>query len=98
MITGDTAGSAREVRDWNDPTRASLATSLAAEIYGLDILAQDVEDEAHNTTRFVVLSKTPAWAAAGTAAPPSRHSCSASATCPPRSTRRSAASPPTAST
>jgi prephenate dehydratase len=62
IITGDTAGSAREVRDWNDPTRASLATSLAAEIYGLETLAQDVEDETHNTTRFVVLSKTPAWA------------------------------------
>ncbi len=64
VITGDTAGSAREVRDWNDPTRASLATSLAAEIYGLDTLARDVEDEAHNTTRFVVLSKTPLWAPA----------------------------------
>ncbi len=63
VITGDTAGSAREVRDWNDPTRASLATALAGEIYGLDTLARDVEDEAHNTTRFVVLSKTPAWAA-----------------------------------
>jgi prephenate dehydratase len=63
VITGDTAGSAREVRDWNDPTRASLATTLAGEIYGLETLATDVEDEAHNTTRFVVLSKTPAWAA-----------------------------------
>ena len=62
VITGDTAGSAREVRDWNDPTRASLATTLAGEIYGLETLATDVEDEAHNTTRFVVLSKTPAWA------------------------------------
>ncbi|MHB2166658.1 prephenate dehydratase [Alsobacter sp. R-9] len=62
IITGDTAGSAREVAEWNDPTRASLATSLAAEIYGLQTLATDVEDEAHNTTRFVVLSKTPAWA------------------------------------
>jgi len=62
VITGDTAGSAREVRDWNDPTRASLATSLAGEIYGLETLATDVEDETHNTTRFVVLSKTPAWA------------------------------------
>ncbi len=65
MITGDTAGSAREVSEWNDPTRASLATSLAAEIYGLNTLATDVEDEVHNTTRFVVLSRTPAWAPAG---------------------------------
>ncbi len=59
IVTGDTAGSAREVADWNDPTRASLAPALAAEIYGLKILAKDVEDEAHNTTRFIILSKTP---------------------------------------
>jgi prephenate dehydratase len=65
VITGDTAGSAREVSEWNDPTRASLATSLAGEIYGLETLARDVEDEQHNTTRFVVLSKTPRWAPAG---------------------------------
>ena len=37
--------------------------ALAAEIYGLDILAENVEDDAHNTTRFVVLSKTTQWAA-----------------------------------
>jgi prephenate dehydratase len=57
VMAGDTAGSAREVAEWGDPTRASLATSLAAEIYGLDTLATDVEDEAHNTTRFIILSK-----------------------------------------
>ena len=60
-VTGDTAGSAREVSEWNDPTRASLAPRLAAPIYGLKILAEDVEDEAHNTTRFVILSRTPKW-------------------------------------
>jgi prephenate dehydratase len=65
IVTGDTAGSAREVRDWNDPTRASLAPALAGEIYGLQTIAENVEDEAHNTTRFIVLSKTPQWAAAG---------------------------------
>ena len=59
IVTGDTAGSAREVSEWNDPTRASLAPALAADIYGLQILAHDVEDEAHNTTRFVILSKDP---------------------------------------
>ncbi len=57
VMAGDTAGSAREVAEWNDPTRASLATSLAAEIYGLETLATDVEDEEHNTTRFIILSK-----------------------------------------
>ena len=65
VVAGDTAGSAREVADWRDPTRASLAPSLAAEIYGLDTLAANVEDEAHNTTRFVILSRTPNWAPRG---------------------------------
>ena len=64
VVASDTAGSAREVAEWRDPTRASLATRLAGEIYGLTTLAADVEDEAHNTTRFVVLSTTPSWAPA----------------------------------
>lgn len=68
IVTGDTAGSAREVAEWGDRSRASLATRLAAEIYGLDVLLENVEDEAHNTTRFVVLSPTPAWPAVGAAA------------------------------
>ena len=59
QVAGDTAGSAREVAGWGDRTRGSLAPRLAASIYGLDILAEDVEDEAHNTTRFVILSRTP---------------------------------------
>jgi prephenate dehydratase len=64
-VAGDTAGSARQVSEWKDPTRASLAPRMAADIYGLKILAEDVEDESHNTTRFVILSKTPQWAPAG---------------------------------
>ncbi len=60
VVAGDTAGSAREIRDSGDRTRASLAPRLAAEVYGLDILAADVEDEAHNTTRFIILSREPA--------------------------------------
>ena len=67
VVAGDTAGSAREVAELGDPTKASLATRLAGEIYGLDTLGVDVEDEAHNTTRFVILSKTPQWAPAGAA-------------------------------
>jgi prephenate dehydratase len=63
IVSSDTAGSAREVAEAGDPSRASLATQLAGEIYGLTTLAADVEDETHNTTRFVVLSKTPQWAA-----------------------------------
>jgi prephenate dehydratase len=65
IVASDTAGSAREIAEWGDPAKASLATKLAGEIYGLETLGVDVEDEAHNTTRFVVLSKTPRHAAPG---------------------------------
>jgi prephenate dehydratase len=58
-ITGDTAGAAREVAQWGDPTRACLSPPLAAQIYGLNTLRTGVEDEEHNTTRFVVLSRSP---------------------------------------
>ena len=64
-VAGDTAGSARQVAEWGDPKKASLATRLAGEIYGLKVLESDVEDEKHNTTRFVVLSRTPQWAEQG---------------------------------
>ncbi len=64
---GDTAGAAHEVAEWNDVSKAALAPRLAADLYALDILAENVEDEAHNTTRFVVLSKTAQWAAVGDA-------------------------------
>ncbi len=57
IISGDTAGAAREVAEAGDPRQAAIAPPLAAEIYGLQILREDVEDEEHNTTRFVVLSR-----------------------------------------
>jgi len=55
--SSDTAGAAREVRDLDDPTQAAIAPRLAAEVYGLDILAENIEDAAHNTTRFVIMSR-----------------------------------------
>ncbi|HBA43441.1 MAG TPA: prephenate dehydratase [Alphaproteobacteria bacterium] len=67
ISAGDTAGSARYVAERNDPTEAALATSLAAEIYGLDVLRADVEDAGHNTTRFVIMSPTPQDAEPGPA-------------------------------
>jgi len=66
IVAADTAGSAREIAQAGDKSRASIASRLAAEIYGLDILAQDIEDEHHNTTRFIVLSRESKWAERGT--------------------------------
>src|SRR5438128_9322881 len=57
IVAADTAGSAREVAEIGDKTRAAIASRLAAEIYGLEILAEDIEDEDQNTTRFIVLSR-----------------------------------------
>jgi len=53
---GDTAGAARLLSQNPDPTRAAISPALAAEIYGLEILARDVEDEHHNTTRFLIMT------------------------------------------
>lgn len=65
VVGADTAGSAREISQAHDTSRGAIASRLAAEIYGLDILKPDVEDQAHNTTRFVILSKEDLRAAAG---------------------------------
>ena len=67
VVAGDTAGAAREVAEGGDPSRAALAPAMAAEVYGLDILERDVEDAAHNTTRFVVFSPDAEPIAAGSA-------------------------------
>jgi prephenate dehydratase len=56
---GDTAGAARALAEHPDPSRAAIAPALAAELYGLVILMKDIEDEAHNTTRFLVMSADP---------------------------------------
>ena len=60
----DTAGSAKAaVRAPRRRTAAAIAPALAAELYGLEILARDIEDEAHNTTRFIVMTADAAPAA-----------------------------------
>jgi prephenate dehydratase len=53
--SGDTAGAAKALAEHPDPTRAAIAPALAAQIYGLEVLLADIEDEAHNTTRFLVM-------------------------------------------
>ncbi len=59
VVAEDTAGAAREVAERADRTLAALAPRAAADLYGLRVLAEDVEDEHHNTTRFVVLAREP---------------------------------------
>lgn len=53
----DTAGAAKDVAMWGKPDRAAIASSLAAEIYGLETLASDIADRHDNTTRFLVLQR-----------------------------------------
>jgi prephenate dehydratase len=55
----DTAGSAHEIAERGDRSVGAIASRFAAEVYGLDILAENIEDAAHNTTRFLVISRTP---------------------------------------
>lgn len=56
-VTGaDTAGSAQHVAEIGDPAQAALASELAGEIYGLDVVARHIEDLDNNTTRFLLMS------------------------------------------
>ena len=57
VVGADTAGSAKEIAAAGDVSRAAIASTLAAEIYGLKALAANIEDAAHNTTRFLVASR-----------------------------------------
>lgn len=58
-VHADTAGAASEVAQKNDPQHAAIASTLAGQIYGLDLLRGDVQDADHNTTRFLVLAREP---------------------------------------
>ena len=59
VIAADTAGAARIVAETGDPSVAAIAPELAADVYGLNILARDIEDAEHNTTRFVIMAPEP---------------------------------------
>jgi prephenate dehydratase len=59
IVHADTAGAAAEVADHADKSQGAIASALAAEIYGLEILRGDIEDAEHNTTRFLVMTKDP---------------------------------------
>lgn len=53
----DSAGAAADIAQQNDMSIAALASDLAADIYGLNILARHIEDHSHNTTRFLLMSR-----------------------------------------
>jgi prephenate dehydratase len=59
VTEADTAGAARMLREEGDGSKAAIASKLAAEIYGLEVLRSDIEDATHNTTRFLVLADKP---------------------------------------
>ena len=58
VVFEDTAGSAQRVAEMNDIYHGAIASALAAGLYGLKILRKNIEDEAGNTTRFIVLAKS----------------------------------------
>jgi prephenate dehydratase len=62
VIAGDTAGAAKLVQETGDRSMAALAPRLAADLYGLEIVAENVEDVESNVTRFVVLARDEEWA------------------------------------
>ena len=68
VVEADTAGAAAAVAERGDASRAAIASTLAAETYGLAILAADIEDAGHNTTRFVVMAREPRRPRPGAAA------------------------------
>ncbi len=58
-VAADTAGSARDLAAAETPDHGAIASKLAAQIYGLDVLRENIEDSQTNTTRFFVMSATP---------------------------------------
>ncbi|GIR46139.1 MAG: hypothetical protein CM15mP55_1150 [Hyphomicrobiales bacterium] len=59
MVSADTAGAARELAEANVAGHGAIASKLAAEIYGLDVLRENIEDSRQNTTRFLIMSASP---------------------------------------
>ncbi len=58
-IAGDTAGAAKRLSELKHTDEAVIASERAAEIYGLQVLAANIEDAGHNTTRFLEMAAEP---------------------------------------
>ena len=95
MTTYNTAGAAKEIAERREHGAAAVASARVAGIYGLEVLADDIQSGSDNRTRFAVIAR-PGEAArvreprdrARPTAPRARRSCSRSATCRARSTAR----------
>jgi prephenate dehydratase len=59
LVHADTAGAAEEIARKGDKAHGAIASALAGEIYGLEVLEKNIHDEAHNATRFLVLTPKP---------------------------------------
>jgi prephenate dehydratase len=59
QVHADTAGAAKDLARHPDPAHGAIASSLAAEIYDLEILRRNMEDHTHNTTRFIIMAREP---------------------------------------
>ncbi len=57
QVRADTAGSAKYISETNDKTKAAIASSLSAEIYNLEIIEKDIQDNKENFTRFILMGK-----------------------------------------
>ncbi|WP_193139558.1 MULTISPECIES: prephenate dehydratase [unclassified Meridianimarinicoccus] len=66
VVGADTAGSAQQVAEEGNPAMAALASELAGEIYGLEVLARHIEDHDRNTTRFLIMANAPDLSRRGT--------------------------------
>jgi len=56
-VSPDNARAARDVAEAGEKSHAALASELAGEIYGLDVLARHIEDQDTNTTRFLIMAR-----------------------------------------
>ncbi|WP_407494494.1 prephenate dehydratase [Pseudooceanicola sp. MF1-13] len=65
IAAADSAGAAEELAASNHLDQGVLASDLAAQTYGLNVLARDIEDHGHNTTRFLVMSREPDYTRRG---------------------------------
>ncbi|MCK0121103.1 prephenate dehydratase [Loktanella sp. F6476L] len=57
VVSSDNAKAARDVAEGDDSSQGALASEMAAQIYGLDVLARNIEDQDNNTTRFIVMAR-----------------------------------------